>query len=300
MSSPSPQQSITPETYEIHESNILHKSKDYHYNAGFHRRRRKHKKILGKFDAEYQEDRQQDLVTMKSIEAAIHAKVESMIANNLIFKYLSDESIPPTERLARVTPRLAYFALAFQDLQAYVLKYPDEEAKSDRIKAAINAHCVEDSNHWPLFLADLKTLGLDAQTTYTSAFKSLWGKEARIQRYSCYDLAILASQAKDPILRFAFLLSQEINGHAVFSKFLEVAEKSEMDTGKELFYYGRTHYLRETGGLHGQEDIENELLQMKLSPEMRAKAMDIVMKQLDIQNAEWNDLAVAALANKKW
>ncbi|KAJ6639900.1 hypothetical protein Bhyg_12647, partial [Pseudolycoriella hygida] len=50
---------ITPETYEIHESNILHKSKDYHYNAGFHRRRRKHKKILGKFDAEYQEDRQQ-------------------------------------------------------------------------------------------------------------------------------------------------------------------------------------------------------------------------------------------------
>ncbi|KAJ6642464.1 hypothetical protein Bhyg_07415 [Pseudolycoriella hygida] len=50
---------ITPETYEIHESNILHKSKDYHYNAGFHRRRRKYKKILGKFDAEYQEDRQQ-------------------------------------------------------------------------------------------------------------------------------------------------------------------------------------------------------------------------------------------------
>ncbi|KAJ6633782.1 hypothetical protein Bhyg_17869, partial [Pseudolycoriella hygida] len=50
---------ITPETYEMHESNILHKSKDYHYNAGFQRRRRKHKKILGKFDAEYQEDRQQ-------------------------------------------------------------------------------------------------------------------------------------------------------------------------------------------------------------------------------------------------
>lgn len=42
----------------VRESNVLHKSRDYHYNAGFHRRRRKHRQLLGDFDDEYQQDLQ--------------------------------------------------------------------------------------------------------------------------------------------------------------------------------------------------------------------------------------------------
>lgn len=237
---------------------------------------------------------------MKHVEAAIQAQVESMVANNILFKFLNDESISATERLCRFAPCFAYFVLGFHDLQLLVLKYPAAEAKLDRIKKAINAHCTEDSNHWPWFLTDLKTLGLDKELTFTSAIKYLWSKETKNQRSSCYQFAILADRARDPILRFVYLLSLEINGRALFTKFLEMAERSEIETGKELLYFGRTHFARETGGLHGEEEIENELLAMQLSPEIKTEAIEIAMKVLEIQDTEWEELGRAAYANKKW
>ncbi|KAJ6644149.1 hypothetical protein Bhyg_09115 [Pseudolycoriella hygida] len=240
-----------------------------------------------------------DAVTMRDVQAAISEKVRQMVANNILFKFLNDESLSATERLRRIAPPFSYFVLAFHDLQAHVLKYPDEEAETDHIKAAINAHCAEDSTHWPMFVTDLKTLRVDKETSYTSAIKHLWGKRTRRQRYSCYDLAMLAHDSSDPILRFANILSFEITGHAFFGECLELAERSEAETGKELLYFGRTHFLRETGGLHGQEDAENELLEMELSPEMRTKALEIAMKQLKIQDAQWGDIAMAAFANEK-
>lgn len=237
---------------------------------------------------------------MKDVEAAIRAKVDSIVANNTLFAFLNDESLTATARLSRVSPCLAYFVFGFSDLQQLVLMYPAAETESDRFKKAINAHCTEDSNHWPWFLSDLKTLNLDKETTYTSAMKFLWGKTNQVQRWSCYQLAILADRASDPILRFALLLSIEINGRAVFSKFLEVAEKSESETGKEIFYYGRKHFEKETGGLHGEEEIENEFLGMDLDAETKTKALEIVMTALEIQDAEWNELGRAGYANQKW
>ncbi|XP_037031252.1 uncharacterized protein LOC119070847 [Bradysia coprophila] len=237
---------------------------------------------------------------MKEVEAAIHTKVESMVAKNTLFAFLNDESLTATERLSRLAPSLAYFVLGFYDLQHLILKYPAAEVKTDRIKRAINAHCAEDSTHWPWFLTDLKTLGMDKETTYTSAIRYLWGKANQMQRWSCYQFAILADRAIDPILRYAFLLSIEINGRAVFSKFLEIADRSEEETGKELLYFGRRHFARETGGLHGEEEIENELLEMDLDPETKSKALVIAMKALEIQDVEWNELGRAGYANKKW
>lgn len=237
---------------------------------------------------------------MKNIQAAIEAQVGTMVQNNILFKFLNDESISATERLARLAPCFTYFVLGFRDLQLFVLKYPAAEAKLDRFKKAINAHCNEDSTHWPWFLADLKTLGLDKETNYTSAIKYLWGKDTQKQRSTCYQFANLAERARNPILRFVYLLGFEINGRALFEKFVEIAEQSEIDTGKELLYFGRTHLARETGGLHGQEDVENELLEMKLSPEMKTKALETASKVLEIQNIEWDELGKAAYANKKW
>lgn len=237
---------------------------------------------------------------MKNVKAAIQVQVDSMVRNNILFKFLNDETFSATERLARLAPCFAYFVLAFRDLQLYVLKYSTAEAKSDRFKKAINAHCYEDSTHWQWFLADLQTLGLDKETNYTSAIKYLWGKDTQQQRSTCYQLAILAERARNPILRFVYLLSFEINGRALFEKFLDIAEQSEIDTGKELLYFGRTHLARETGSLHGQEDVENELLEMELGPEIKTQAFDIATKLLEIQDIEWNELGNAAYANKKW
>lgn len=237
---------------------------------------------------------------MKEIETAIQAQVKSMVQNNILFKFLNDESFSATERLVRLAPCFAYFVLGFRDLQLYVLKYPAAEAKCDPYKKAINAHCHEDSTHWPWFLADLQTLGLDKETNYTSVIKYLWGKHTKEQRSSCYQLAILAETARDPILRFVYLLAFEINGRALFEKFLEIAEQSEADTGKKLLYFGRTHLAREIGGLHGQEDIENELFEMKLSPQIKIQALEIANKLLKIQGVEWNELGKSAYANHKW
>jgi len=237
---------------------------------------------------------------MRDIEAAIHAKVELIAANNNLFKFLSDESMSATERLSRLAPCLAYFALGFHDLQLLVLKYPAAEAKVDRVKKAINAHCNEDSTHWPWFLTDLKTLGLDKEMSFTGAIKYLWGKETQKQRSTCYQLAILADRARDPFLRFVFLQSLEILGRAWLTKFLDLADKSEIETGKEILYFGRTHFARETGGLHGEEEIESELLETELSPDMKIKALEIAMKVLEIQDAQLNELGRVGYANRKW
>lgn len=237
---------------------------------------------------------------MRDVEAAIEAKVDSMVERSTLFKFLNDESVTATERLSRVAPYFASFVLGFHDLQNLVFKYPTEEAQSDRVKKAINAHCTEDATHWPWFLTDLKTLGLDKEATFTSAIKCLWSKATRMQRWSCYQFAILADRASDPILRFVFLLSMEVNGRALFAKFLELAEKSEEETGKELLYFGRTHFARESGSLHGQHEVEHELLSMNLRPDTKVQALEIAMKALEIQDAEWNELGRAAYANKKW
>ncbi|XP_037037490.1 uncharacterized protein LOC119075203 [Bradysia coprophila] len=236
---------------------------------------------------------------MRDVEAEIDGKVNSMVKHNILFKFLNDETLTATERLSRVAPCFTFFVLGFHDLQNLVLKYPAAEAEMDRVKKAINAHCTEDATHWPWFLADLKTLGLDREATFTSSVKYLWSKATQMQRWSCYQFAILAGRASDPILRYVFLLSLEVNGRALFSKFLELAEKSEDETGKELLYFGRTHFARESGSLHGEEAIENELLEMKLHPETRAQALEIAMKALEVQDAEWNELARAAYANIK-
>lgn len=237
---------------------------------------------------------------MRDIEAAINEQVETMLANNILFKLLNDESISATERISRVAPCFAYFVLGFYDLQLLVLKYPAAEAKHDRIKRAINAHCTEDSNHWPWFLTDLKTLGLDKEMSFTSAIKYLWGKQTQNQRSSCYQFAVLADRASDPILRFVNLLSVEMVGRAAFEKFLDLADRSEIENGKELLYFGRTHFARETGGLHGEEEVENELLEMELCPEMKAKAREIAMKAVEILDRDFSELGRVGYANKKW
>lgn len=95
---------------------------------------------------------------MKGVESAIQVQVESMVATNILFKFLNDESITATERLSRFAPCFANFVLGFQNPQLMVLKYPAAEAKLDRIERAINAICIEDSNHWPWLLTYLKTL----------------------------------------------------------------------------------------------------------------------------------------------
>lgn len=171
-------------------------------------------------------------------------------------------------------------------MQHLILNYPSAEAKSNRFKRAINAHCAEDSTHWPWFLTDLKTLRLDPEITFTSAIQHLWDKTNERQRWSCYQYAILADRARDPILRNALMLSIEINGQAVFSKFLEIADRSKDETGKELLYFGRTHFDRENDGLHGEEEVENELLEMDLDAETKVSALAIAMKTLEIQEAE--------------
>lgn len=215
-----------------------------------------------------------------------------------LYAFLNDESFAASERLRRLVPRFAYFAFAFSDLMRCALNYPAVEAKSNRFKKAINAHCAEDSTHWPWFLTDLKTLDLNKEIPFTSAIRYLWGKTNKGQRWSCYELAILANRAIDPILRYVMLLSIEINGRAVSSKFVEVADRSEKETGKRLMYFGRTHLERELGGLHGDEDVENEILEVNLDPETKVNALEIAMKTLEIQAVDWDEIGRSSYDNK--
>lgn len=217
-------------------------------------------------------------------------KRTAALESNPFIMWLSDESIPARDRLSGWLPCAAFFVFGFMDLNAEVLKYPDEEAAADPRKKAINDHLAEDSNHWPWYLSDLRKLELDRTMKFSEALRFLWGNETKAQRLATYELCKLAGRVDDPVVRYSLLAALEAYAHLLFATLLRVSETFERETAIKLTYLGPVHFEREPGHLTNQhDDTEHVLRARELTETTRALAMDVAGKVGDLIDSRWRE-----------
>ena len=226
---------------------------------------------------------------MKTVIELIKKKANNQV-NNPFIQWLKDESVPAKERLSLWYYTCGRFAFDFADFQNMILRYPEAEAAQDRLKQAINNHTYEDGKHWQLYLVDLKKLGLDGQISFSDALKFLWGKDTYYQRYAAYRFCQLASENKDPILRYCIIQSIETFGHFLFGILVKVSAMFQEETAIELQYLGLTHLNKETGTLaNQQDDTEKELWKITLDDKTREKALSISSEVCELIEMRWQE-----------
>jgi hypothetical protein len=212
------------------------------------------------------------------------------LRSNPFVTWLSDTSVDPKERLSAWLPCAAFFVFGFKDLNTDALQYPEDEARRDPLKRAINQHAAEDSVHWPWYLSDLRTLGLDKTMPLSDALRFLWGNNTEAQRRAVYRLCSMADRAREPLLRYAMIAALESYAHLLFATVTRVSEEFEKKTGTRLQYLGATHFGREPGHLANQEDdTEHTLLQQVLDDRTREKAIEIAGAVCDVIDLRWRE-----------
>jgi len=185
---------------------------------------------------------------MKTIIKIVQERVKQQDQADFI-QYLKNNDIPATQRLTSWYQGAAIFAFGFKDLNNLIFKYPESEAQQDKLKKVINQHCVEDGNHWPMYLKDLSILGLDVSQPMSETLKMLWGKKTERQRLAVYRLIQMAEIAKGPLERYCLIETIEIFGNYIFGVFTQVSKGYSAETGKAPHYLGEKHLDKETGML---------------------------------------------------
>ncbi len=226
---------------------------------------------------------------MRTVLEFIESRVNEQGKTPFI-QWLHDDSVPCRDRLSLWYYSCARFAFDFADLNNMIMRYPEAELEQDPLKRAINNHTDEDGKHWPMYLSDLKNLGLDKQMNFSDALKFLWGKETFQQRKAFYRMCQLASQNEHPILRYCIMESTEMFGHFLFKELAHISAQFTRETGIELHYLGPTHFVKEPGHLANQEDnTEENLWNITLESSMREKTLLISSEVCDLIEARWHE-----------
>jgi hypothetical protein len=213
--------------------------------------------------------------------------------------WLSDETVPARDRLMGWLPCAAPWVVGFMDLNGELLKYPEDEASREPYKRAINDHVHEDSQHWSLYIEDLRRLELDAPLPLPDLLQFLWGSETRSQRFGVYKLSALADQAQDPLLRYCLIAALEALAHMLFAALQRVSAPYGRQTGVELLYVGPVHAAKEPGRLANQSDaIEARMRAEVLDEPTRRVAIDIARQVCDVVAARWDELHRCGRSNR--
>jgi hypothetical protein len=232
---------------------------------------------------------------MQRVMSYIETRTKELERNPFII-WLSDHSVPSKDRLSAWLPNAAFFVFGFKDLNAFALPYPEDEARVDPLKKAINEHGVEDSMHWPWYLSDLRTLGLDQNMKLSEALRFLWGKQSVVQRKAVYRLYSLCERAQEPIIRYSMIAALESYANLLFASVTRVSEQFQKETGIRLQYLGATHFEREPGHLaNQQDDTEQLVLQRLLDPQQLELAMEIAGAVGDVIDERWREFFAVAL-----
>jgi hypothetical protein len=211
--------------------------------------------------------------------------------NGPFILWLSDDTVPARDRLTRWLPCAAPWIFGFMDLNGELLRYPDDEARKDPYKRAINDHLAEDSQHWSFYLDDLRDLGLDALLKFPDLLQFLWGNETRHQRMAVYRLSALAARDHDPLLRYCLIASLESFAHLLFARLQHVSMSLGLETGRELLYVGSVHAAKEPGHLaNQQDDMEAKISAEVLDRSRREEARDIARQVCDVIDERWLEL----------
>ncbi|MEM9924162.1 MAG: hypothetical protein AAF915_10505 [Cyanobacteria bacterium P01_D01_bin.50] len=211
---------------------------------------------------------------MKEVLELIEQKKKEF-AKLPFFEFLGNESIDPRERVAWA-PCLAYFAMMFKDLNAYVLR---KEPTDNLIQKMINHHTYEDGGHWRWFLEDIKRLGFEESLNFGDSLRFLWGDETKKTRQLCYNLSGLCVFEEDVLIKLAIIEAIEATGDVALPYFAKLGEELQKITSQRYYYFHASHAKVETGhilcGLDSDQ-IEKFLIGIELSAEQNLKALNAV------------------------
>jgi len=193
---------------------------------------------------------------MKRVLVHIAARGERF-AQEPMFRYLQDKTIAPEQRLCFM-PMMAHFVFSFMDVNKYILR---NEALNTSFQRLINIHTYEDASHWPWWVRDMKTAGLDKTCSFTDAMLFAWSEVTHKSRMLTYDFIAIASRAT-PTQLLAIVETVESTGYKFLSTTAEVCK--EID-GTPFVYYGSKHAHVESGHHMGTDEAIDYLEAIELS-----------------------------------
>lgn len=215
-------------------------------------------------------------------------------------RWIRDDSVPAFDKLAAWYPCCAGFAFGFKDLNSMIFRYPEEEAAQDKFKNVINQHSYEDANHWPMYLSDLKALGMDTAMPFSEFLKEMWSDATVKQRWATYRFCQMAEIMKDPVERYAIIETIEKFGHYLFGVLTDVSKQYQQESGIQLKYLGQQHFDKEVGFLTNQDDdSQDEILDIELSDSDRERLSVYILEVCDMIEARWHEFFEYAQSYKK-
>ena len=178
-------------------------------------------------------------------------------AQEPMFRYLRDKTIDPEQRLCFM-PMMAHFVFSFMDFNKYILR---NEALDTPLQRLINVHTYEDATHWPWWLRDMRSAGLDKTCSFTEAMLFTWSEATRRSRMLVYELIAIAARAT-PHQLLAIVETVESTGYRFQSTTAEVCR--EIDDNP-FVYYGNRHLGVESGHFMGTDKAISYIEAIELS-----------------------------------
>ncbi len=172
------------------------------------------------------------------------------------FRYLENSETDALEQLA-IFKQAAFFIMAFGDINAFGLR---ERSSHDTWQKMVNRHTTEDDHHWPWYLADIKSLGLDSVDNFTATLTDLWSKNTLSSRLLTYRLWSLIERTRS-FERFVVVEAVEATGFVLFSRLNAIAHRVLADSPDiELIYFGDHHFEKEKGHAMGDGETRNAII----------------------------------------
>lgn len=224
-------------------------------------------------------------------------KKKKKYADLPFFYFLSNEDFSPRQRIA-FYPGMAYFILAFGDLNKYVMRKTPEPGETivDVYQEMVNAHTLEDDHHWPWYLEDYTKLGFDKLMPMTELLAQLFSDEAQANRRLMYKLTQMIGTS-DNLQRLAIIEAIEETGTVLFSLLNKIAKPLEQEIGEQLRYCGDHHFHLETGhAMNGEHAI---LAGIEMTPAQIDTAEENVAAVFSAFSDWTDELLKYALANMR-
>lgn len=189
-----------------------------------------------------------------------------------LFDHLRDPGDDPAGALTFMR-NAAHFVMSFADLNRFCFR---DEIHTGGWQDDVNAHTYEDDHHWPWYLSDLKTLGLDDRLSFTEALQFLWADANRETRLLSYRLWALAENAL-PLERMVIIEAIEATGVVFFGGLVSVSRRvPEGRLARPLIYVADHHFAVEQGHAAGQASHDERLAQIALSDAERRRYIRLV------------------------
>lgn len=189
-----------------------------------------------------------------------------------LFDHLRDPGDDPAGALTFMR-NAAHFVMSFADLNRFCFR---DEIHTGGWQDDVNAHTYEDDHHWPWYLSDLKTLGLDDRLSFTEALQFLWADANRGTRLLSYRLWALAENAL-PLERMVIIEAIEATGVVFFGGLVSVSRRvPEGRLARPLIYVADHHFAVEQGHAAGQASHDERLAQIALSDAERRRYIRLV------------------------